>query len=180
VFFFLLSPLLIPLAFARLLGFVPHGLNSLFYTYSTQVVNYFFVITLTPPAIIIHHKYFGGFGPEGWCYINKYLCYRCGGSKVMQTSELEKKTQTESAAMKGDSESGIELQNDFKPTRVPGAPTPAIAAPVQPSITEPLEDNNIDVNEDTDLLSKILIRAFEFELPESFGKLKVCQVSSCH
>jgi hypothetical protein len=179
VFFFLSSLLLTPLAFARLLRFVPHGLASLFYTYSTQVVNYFFVITLTPPAIIIHHKYFGGFGPEGWCYINKYLCYRCAGSKVMNSRQIEVKPAATSAnndngENKNDGE--IEMQsNNFKPSRLPGSTeAEATTSPQREDpIALPYEDNSIEVRSDTDLLSKILIRAFETEAPESWGRLKV-------
>jgi hypothetical protein len=176
VFFFLLSPLLIPLAFARLLGFVPHGLNSLFYTYSTQVVNYFFVITLTPPAIIIHHKYFGGFGPEGWCYINKYLCYRCAGSKVMNSRQIEVKPAASANKDNGENKNDgeIEMQSsDFKPSRLPGSAEAEATPQREDQIALPYEDNSIEVRSDTDLLSKILIRAFETEAPESWGKLKV-------
>lgn len=55
---------------------------SAFGIYATLciIVNYILVITITPPAIILHQKYFGGFAKEccsGFCYCSKRLPREC-------------------------------------------------------------------------------------------------------
>ena len=134
--------------------------------HQTQIVNYLFVITLTPPAVIIHHMYFKGFGPEGWCNINEHIKSRFGyGPKVVEGSTIKDKQSNADIENKNDSVTGIEMKGAFK--------SDGSLAVVVADEEKAHENHSIEVTEDTEILSKVLICAYEAELPESWGKLKV-------
>merc|ERR1719223_831609 len=61
------------------------------------IVNYLFVISPAPPAIMIHHKHMGGFGSAGWCWVGNW-CKKgnstnpSGDDKMNNALELTSKT----------------------------------------------------------------------------------------
>jgi hypothetical protein len=122
------------------------------------VVNYFFVITMTPAALIIHNKYFGGFGPEGWCFINN-ICCCC---KKSAKGNEEKPNQEDT---------GVELKTvDFEPANLPSGRRRSSSH--TDATPKDIDDITIAITKDTELLSKVLVTTFEAEAPPSFGPLQ--------
>jgi len=123
------------------------------------VVNYIFIITLTPPALILHHRYFGGFENKYCTYNNKYCCY----FKANPPSSTSPPSTTSSTSSQVPTEAHI--------------PSP-ISSRNHHETIHSSESYHIDFNQqiqiqpNTPILAKILISMFEFKSPSNwkYGK----------
>ena len=148
---------------------------SAFGVYATLciIVNYLFVITLTPPAILIHQKYFGGFTRKGCC---SGFCYCTRLASVRQacpccTIPDDENENDEEGRGELKSNSSMNTQSGSETEMVVVRPKKVMcptsnSALVSPdgSPERPNKTNvSLEVTSDTDLLSKVLIRLFEYE-----------------
>jgi hypothetical protein len=129
------------------------------------IANYVFVITLTPPAIILHQKYFGGFVREGccsgFCYCTRVpgAAQACPCCTVLADEGLEGGTSSESTS---------------EPKKVK---TPANTASLSPGERPKTPQASLEVTAETDLLSKVLLSVFEF-VPTAAGPFKGVKVGA--
>ena len=138
------------------------------------VINYLFVISLTPPAIIIHHKFMGGFGPKGWCGIKALF-----GAADMTKGES---SVTPAPGSAGGEKQQVELTPvepaDFKPARSPSLgfdSKPIAVAEVGHGSGDPAL---LELTSETDTLSRVLVTLFEYEAPDAWGALGGVKVAS--
>jgi hypothetical protein len=157
---------------------------SAFGVYATIciILNYLFVITLTPPAILIHQKYFGGFTRTGCCSGYCY-CTRLAGVRQACPCCTVPHDGSNRGEGRSDLESSSTRNNESEMVVVqPKGMCPSNSATISPesSPKRPASNNvSIEVTSETDLLSKVMIGAFEFEWSDGpFKSLKVGAIGS--
>jgi len=135
------------------------------------VVNYLFVISLTPSAIMIHQRYFGGFGPKGWCWVNTLCKKELEGETPQGAAESSANKQLEdnnSNLCGADPKASTLAPEEEVPTPPLVSACTSVGAPRQGENTGEATRKNVNlltVNKDTDFISKVLITAFEYEPP---------------
>jgi hypothetical protein len=151
---------------------------SAFGIYATLciIANYVFVITLTPPAIMLHQKYFGGFVRKGCC---SGFCYCSRVPGVAQICPCC--TVTDDGLEDGttaDTQGGKEVQlTAVEPKKVKSPVNTASVSPGgSPERSEALQAS-LEVTAETDLLSKVLLGVFEFA-PTAAGPFKGVKVGA--
>jgi hypothetical protein len=126
------------------------------------IVNYLFVITLTPPAIIIHHKHMGGFGPAGWCGVNKWC------KKKTSSTSGEDKTLNNALELTetGNTDNEKKIVNVLP--KAGGGPDASSDRPAGMTRQQSQVDLHLTMDENTELISRVLVSTFEYEVaPES-------------
>mmetsp|Transcript_12945 Transcript_12945/g.30536 ORF Transcript_12945/g.30536 Transcript_12945/m.30536 type:complete len:695 (+) Transcript_12945:1702-3786(+) len=150
------------------------------------VVNYLFVISLTPSAIILHEKYMGGFGPGGPCWVNLLLA-KVGVRALPSQDEsaaaqggseapLEEKTAVAHASVlqsvkadtcvkdergqNGGANGAKQLGDEERASGVVGGSLRVDRSPTAQAA--------LAVDDKTEMLGRVLVAVFEYEAPPSF------------